>query len=95
MKDKIIEILDLWSMGISETREAVADEILKMAEFEALCNADIYEAHMNEHFEQTLFEQDFVEFTAEYYFDGTRWHVEGQEPMTTNELYEYWKNLKK
>lgn len=29
-KEKIIEILDLWSMGITETRNAVADEILAL-----------------------------------------------------------------
>jgi len=33
---------------------------------------------------------EFVEYTSEYHFDGFRWCVEGQELMTTDELYLYW-----
>jgi hypothetical protein len=36
----------------------IVDEILKIAEFEALCNPDIYEASANEHFEQQIAEEE-------------------------------------
>ena len=56
MKKRIIEILgkigrprDLDDINSPAFwLEDAADEILKIAEFEALCNPDLYEAHMNE-----------------------------------------------
>lgn len=42
-----------------------------------------------------LYPRDFVEFTSGIFFDGIRWFVTNQEPMNTNELYEFWsKNVK-
>ena len=39
---------------------------------------------------------EFIEWTSSEYFDGTRWWIEGQEGMTTDELFTYWKeNIKK
>jgi hypothetical protein len=58
MKDKIIDILEKWTDVNLKDYSKCADEILKMAEFEALCNPDIYEAHMNEHFEEQIKNKD-------------------------------------
>ena len=56
MKERIIEILgkigrpkDLDDINSPAFWiEDAADEIIKVFEFEALCNPDLYEAHMNE-----------------------------------------------
>lgn len=54
MKKKLIEILERnldYKPHVITGIEKCADEILKMAEFEALCNPDIYEASANEQFD--------------------------------------------
>lgn len=54
MKEKILEILEKnldYKPHVITGIEKCADEILRIAEFEALCNPDIYEASANEHFE--------------------------------------------
>ena len=70
MKKKLIEILEKnldykphTIIGI----EKCAEEILLMAEFEALCNPDIYEASANEHFEQEEKRELLMRF-RDYYF---------------------------
>lgn len=48
MKEQIIKILSRYYPTDSNNVNC-ANEILRMAEFEALCNPDIYEANMNAH----------------------------------------------
>jgi hypothetical protein len=41
-----------------------------------------------------LYPKEFVEWTAFIYYDEIRWWVTGQEGMTIEELYEYYKSIK-
>ena len=63
MREKILELLRdqfliSFKMGDNEEKlyQAIADKIMKIAEFEALCNPDLYEAHMNE----SVIDQNYV-----------------------------------
>lgn len=42
---------------------------MKIAEFEALCNPDLYEAHMNEDIEERMRKDLLMEF-RDYYFNS-------------------------
>lgn len=64
MREKILELLRdqfliSFKMGDNEEKlyQAIADKIMKIAEFEALCNPDLYEAHMNEDIEERIEEE--------------------------------------
>ena len=38
----------------------------------------------------------FIEWSNDHFYGGIRWHVDGQDEMTTDELFTYWKeNIKK
>lgn len=77
MKERIIEILgkigrpkDLDDINSPAFwLEDAADEILRIAEFEALCNPDLYEAHMNEDIEERMRKDLLMEF-RDYYFNS-------------------------
>lgn len=78
MKKKLIEILEKnldykphTIIGI----EKCAEEILLMAEFEALCNPDIYEASANEHFEQEE-KRDFLMKFRKYFNTMNYGHID-------------------
>lgn len=57
MKEKVFKILQKYFPNFANI-EYCADEILKIAEFEALCNPDIYEANANNHFEEQAKNKD-------------------------------------
>jgi len=57
MKEKLLEIFSRYYPADSNNANCV-NEILRIAEFEALCNPDIYEANANEHFEQEAKERE-------------------------------------
>lgn len=72
MKKKLIEILERnldYKPHIITGIEKSVDEILKLAEFEALCNPDIYEASANEHFDKEEKRELLMRF-RDYYFLG-------------------------
>jgi hypothetical protein len=65
MKDKITTVINGHLIGDGDiwlvySRDALISDILKVLEFEALCNPDIYEASANEHFEYEYKEQNQV-----------------------------------
>lgn len=33
----------------------------------------------------------FIEWSNDHFYGGIRWHVDGQDEMTTDELFTYWK----
>lgn len=38
----------------------------------------------------------FIEWSNDHFYGGIQWHVDGQDEMTTDELFTYWKeNIKK
>lgn len=70
MKKKLIEILEKnldYKPHVITGIEKCVDEILKMAEFEALCDPNIYKAHMNEDIEERERRGLLMDF-REYYF---------------------------
>lgn len=83
MKEKVIEILgrigrpkDLDDINSPAFWiEDAADEIIKVFEFEALCNPDIGEAHMNE----MVIDQNYV--SREEYDDAVRYIGELQKEI--------------
>ncbi len=77
MREKILELLRdqfliSFKMGDNEEKlyQAIADKIMKIAEFEALCNPGIYEAHMNEDIEERERRGLLMEFRGYYFTSG-------------------------
>jgi hypothetical protein len=57
MEEKVFKILQKYFPNFANIGKC-ADEIMKIAEFEALCNPDIYEANANQHFEELTEKKD-------------------------------------
>ena len=84
MKDKIIEILDLYAMGFSETREAAAKEITAL----------INENYVPRDFVEWINwedEKDDFHFIRDYTTNTWMNADEKMRPYDLNGLLQYWK----